>query len=196
MTQEPSRDHRNLLGLLREARTVLNRQLWPYLRLHGLSITELQWRVIRTLTANPLHIEHGVEAGRIAKDARILPPSLSGILTRMERDGMLTRERAPNDARLSLERPPQKSLDIVESMREPLAAYYAWLEEQLGARDIAQLYRLLDALIAIGPDARPPQVHASRGASKAGAKAAAKSATKTAAKPAAKPAAKALPKEP
>jgi len=175
MIQEPARHHRNLLGLLREARTVLNRQLWPYLRLHGLSITELQWRVIRTLTANPLHIQHGVEAGRIAKDARILPPSLSGILTRMERDGMLTRERAPNDARLSLVKPTRKSLDIVESMREPLAAYYEWLEAQVGAKDIAQLYRLLDALIAIGPDARPPQVQA--------------------AKVAAKPARKALPKK-
>jgi homoprotocatechuate degradation regulator HpaR len=158
MAHEATRHHRNLLGLLREARTVLNRQLWPYLRLHGLSITELQWRVIRTLTSNELHIQHGVETGRIAKDARILPPSLSGILTRMERDGMLTRERAPNDARLSLVKPTQKSLDIVQSMRAPLAAYYEWLEEQIGADDIGQLYRLLDTIIRIGPDARPPNV--------------------------------------
>ena len=158
MSIESARNHRNLLGLLREARTVLNRQLWPYLRLHGLSITELQWRVIRTLTSNELYVEHGVETGRIAQDARILPPSLSGILTRMERDGMLTRERAPNDARLSLVKPTQKSLQIVESMKAPLEAYYQWLEVQLGSENISQLYRLLDTILDMGPDARPPQI--------------------------------------
>jgi len=162
MSLASARNHRNLLGLLREARTVLNRQLWPYLRLHGLSITELQWRVIRTLTANELYVQHGVETGRIAKDARILPPSLSGILTRMERDGMLTRERAPNDARLSLVKPTQKSLQIVESMRAPLEAYYQWLEEQLGEQNINQLYRLLDTILDLGPDAMPPQVESQR----------------------------------
>lgn len=158
MSMQSARNHRNLLGLLRETRTVLNRQLWPYLRLHGLSITELQWRVIRTLTSNELYIQHGVETGRIAQDARILPPSLSGILTRMERDGMLTRERAPNDARLSLVKPTQKSLQIVLSMKAPLDAYYQWLEEQLGSQNISQLYQLLDTILNLGPDARPPQI--------------------------------------
>lgn len=170
MSLETTRNHRNLLGVLREARAVLNRQLWPYLRLHGLSITELQWRVIRTLTANKLYIQHGVETGRIAKDARILPPSLSGILTRMERDGMLTRERAPNDARLSLVKPTEKSLQIVDSMREPLDAYYLWLEEQLGGQNISELYRLLDTIIAIGPDAQPPQVERTQAVTKTTAK--------------------------
>ncbi len=141
---------------------VLNQQLWPYLRSHGLSITEPQWRVVRALTRDELRIKNGVETGRVAKDARILSPSLSGILNRMEQSGLITRERAPNDARLSIVKPTEKSLEIVESMQEPLATYYEWLEDKFGADNLSQLYHLLDMIIELGPDAQPAPVKKSR----------------------------------
>jgi len=171
MPSNTSPKHRNLLGLLREARMVLNQQLWPYLRAHGLSITEPQWRVVRALTRDELRIKHGVETGRVAKDARILSPSLSGILARMEQSGLVTREKAPNDARLSIVKPTEKCLEIVESMREPLEAYYRWLEQRFGTENLAQLYRLLDMIIEMGPDAQPDVIPGRgnpEGASRAG----------------------------
>jgi homoprotocatechuate degradation regulator HpaR len=72
--------HRNLPRLLLQARESLMVRTRPSLREHGLS--DQQWRVLRVLG------EHGtVETGRVAREAYILGPSLTGVLARMERDG-------------------------------------------------------------------------------------------------------------
>ncbi len=64
----------------------------PSLREHALS--DQQWRVLRQLG------EHGaVETGRVAREAFILGPSLTGVLARMERDEPITRSRDPEDQR-------------------------------------------------------------------------------------------------
>ena len=64
----------------------------PALRERALS--DQQWRVLRVLG------EHGtVETGRVAREAFILGPSLTGVLSRMERDGLISRERDAHDQR-------------------------------------------------------------------------------------------------
>ena len=71
----------------------------PSLREHGLS--DQQWRVLRVLG------EHGtVETGPVAREAFILGPSLPGVLTRMERDGLMVTLRptvvVPDSTRVRL----------------------------------------------------------------------------------------------
>src|SRR5881394_2422606 len=84
--------HRNLPRLLLQAREAVMVHTRPSLREHGLS--DQQWRVLRVLG------EHGtVETGRVAREAYILGPSLTGVLTRMERDGLIRRERDASDQR-------------------------------------------------------------------------------------------------
>src|SRR5881394_2835856 len=84
--------HRNLPRLLLQAREAVMAHTRPSLREHGLS--DQQWRVLRVLG------EHGtVETGRVAREAFILGPSLTGVLARMERDGLIQRERDPADQR-------------------------------------------------------------------------------------------------
>jgi homoprotocatechuate degradation regulator HpaR len=84
--------HRNLPRLLLQARESPMARTRPSLRAHGLS--DPQWRVLRVLG------EHGaMETGRIAREAYILGPSLTGVLLRMERDGLIRRERDPADQR-------------------------------------------------------------------------------------------------
>lgn len=84
--------HRNLPRLLLQARESVMTHTRPGLREHGLS--DQQWRVLRVLG------ELGVvETGRVAREAFILGPSLTGVLSRMERDGLICRARDAEDQR-------------------------------------------------------------------------------------------------
>jgi homoprotocatechuate degradation regulator HpaR len=134
--------HRNLPRLLLQARESLMVRTRPSLREHGLS--DQQWRVLRVLG------EHGtVETGRVAREAYILGPSLTGVLARMERDGLVRRERDPADQRRMVIEATAKGLRMVERLSRSVEGHYQWLEQSLGKQKLAQLYRLLDELIAL-----------------------------------------------
>jgi homoprotocatechuate degradation regulator HpaR len=114
----------------------------PSLREHGLS--DQQWRVLRVLG------EHGtVETGRVAREAYILGPSLTGVLTRMERDGLIRRERDAADQRRTAIAATPKGLKLVEKLSRTIEAHYAWMEKALGKDDLTQLYGLLDKVIEL-----------------------------------------------
>ena len=136
--------HRNLPRLLLQARESLMVRTRPSLREHGLS--DQQWRVLRVLG------EHGtVETGRVAREAYILGPSLTGVLARMERDGLVRRERDPADQRRTVIEATVKGLKMVERLSHSVEGHYQWLEKSLGKQKLAQLYQLLDELIALEP---------------------------------------------
>ena len=120
--------HRNLPRLLLEAREAVMAHTRPSLREHGLS--DQQWRVLRVLG------EHadgaaGVETGHVAREAYLLGPSLTGVLTRMARDGLIERQRCPNDARRTVVRATAQGLDKVQALSQTIEAHYAWLEQEL-----------------------------------------------------------------
>jgi homoprotocatechuate degradation regulator HpaR len=142
----PSFVHRNLPRLLLEAREAVMLHTRPSLREHGLS--DQQWRVLRVLgehAGDPA----GVETGRVAREALLLGPSLTGVLTRMERDGLISRARCPQDARRTVVRATPGGLKLVAALSQTIEAHYAWMEEQLGKVQLAQLYALLDQVIAL-----------------------------------------------
>ena len=138
--------HRNLPRLLLEAREAVMQHTRPSLREHGLS--DQQWRVLRVLgehAGDPA----GVETGRVAREALLLGPSLTGVLTRMERDGLIGRARCPLDARRSVVRATPAGLKLVATLSETIESHYQWMEAQLGKERLAQLYGLLDGVIAL-----------------------------------------------
>src|SRR6478609_5694999 len=138
----PAIVHRNLPRLLLQARESLMLHTRPGLREHGLS--DQQWRVLRVLG------EHGtVETGRVAREAYILGPSLTGVLARMERDGLIRRERDPSDQRRTVIEATTKGRKMVERLSGNVEAHYQWLEKSLGKQKLAQLYQLLDELISL-----------------------------------------------
>jgi homoprotocatechuate degradation regulator HpaR len=138
--------HRNLPRLLLQAREAVMTHARPSLREHGLS--DQQWRVLRVLGENA-HFEEGVETGRVAREAFLLGPSLTGVLTRMERDGLIERRRCPQDARSTVVRATDLGLTKVAKLSEAIEAHYAWMESELGKQKLAQLYQLLDAVIQL-----------------------------------------------
>ncbi|MES2632640.1 MAG: homoprotocatechuate degradation operon regulator HpaR [Pseudomonadota bacterium] len=134
--------HRNLPRLLLQARESVMAHTRPSLREHNLS--DQQWRVLRVLG------EHGtVETGRVAREAFILGPSLTGMLARMERDGLIRRERDPLDQRRTVVQATPRGLKLVEKLSRTVEAHYEWMEKSLGKQKLAQLYQLLDELIEL-----------------------------------------------
>ncbi len=141
--------HRNLPRLLLQAREAVMTHTRPSLREHGLS--DQQWRVLRVLGehANSTEEAEGVETGRVAREAFLLGPSLTGVLTRMERDGLIERSRCSQDARRTVVRATKLGLSKVAKLSEAIEAHYAWMESELGKQKLAQLYQLLDAVIQL-----------------------------------------------
>jgi len=134
--------HRNLPRLLLQAREAVMAHARPGLREQGLS--DQQWRVLRVLG------EHGVvETGRVAREAFILGPSLTGVLSRMERDGLIRRERDSADQRRTVVEATAKGRKLMDQLAHSIEAHYAWMEQSLGKQKLGQLYDLLDELIAL-----------------------------------------------
>lgn len=138
--------HRNLPRLLLEAREAVMAHTRPSLRVHGLS--DQQWRVLRVLGEHADEAA-GVETGRVAREAYLLGPSLTGVLTRMERDGWIERQRCPQDARRTVVRATAAGLAKVQALSQTIEAHYRWMEQGLGKTNLKALYELLDGVIAL-----------------------------------------------
>ena len=133
---------RNLPRLLLQARESVMAHTRPRLREHALS--DQQWRVLRVLG------EHGVvETGKVAREAFILGPSLTGVLNRMERDGLIRRERDAADQRRTVVAATDKGMQLVAMLSQTIEAHDAWMEKSLGKQQLAQLYELLDKVIEL-----------------------------------------------
>lgn len=146
MTSRTPFVHRNLPRLLLEAREAVMAHTRPSLRQHGLS--DQQWRVLRVLGEHADEAA-GVETGRVAREAYLLGPSLTGVLARMERDGLIDRARCPQDARRTVVRATAAGLAKVQALSETIEAHYAWMERELGKPKLTALYELLDGVIAL-----------------------------------------------
>ncbi|MDP2034159.1 MAG: homoprotocatechuate degradation operon regulator HpaR [Polaromonas sp.] len=134
--------HRNLPRLLLQARESVMAHTRPQLREHALS--DQQWRVLRVLG------EHGVvETGKVAREAFILGPSLTGVLNRMERDGLIRRARDAADQRRTVIEATDKGAQLVSTLSTTIEAHYAWMEQSLGKENLSQLYDLLDKVIEL-----------------------------------------------
>ncbi len=139
--------HRNLPRLLLQARESVMAHTRPGLRSHGLS--DQQWRVLRVLGEDHGNAGQGLETGRIGREAFITGPSLSGVLTRMERDGLVQRQRDASDQRRTVVRPTALGLQRVDTLSHTIEAHYQTMEQHLGKSKLAQLYALLDEVIAL-----------------------------------------------
>jgi len=146
MTANTAFAHRNLPRLLLEAREAVMLHTRPSLREHGLS--DQQWRVLRVLGEHA-HESGGVETGRVATEAFLLGPSLTGVLTRMARDGLIERQRCPQDARRTVVRATPAGLAKVQALSQTIEAHYTWMAQHLGPTQLTALYHLLDQLIAL-----------------------------------------------
>jgi homoprotocatechuate degradation regulator HpaR len=142
------------MALLR-ARELTMGYFRPMLNEHGL--TEQQWRVIRVLQ------EYGkLEFHELSRVALIQPPSLTGILTRLERAALVHRTRSSSDQRrlhLSLSRAGQRRFETVSGEAEQR---YGQIEQRLGRAKLRSLMKILREFDHLEPRAKSRRTRRAR----------------------------------
>ncbi|QIH07474.1 MULTISPECIES: homoprotocatechuate degradation operon regulator HpaR [Pseudomonas] len=116
----------------------------PALNKHDL--TEQQWRVIRILRQ-----QGELESHQLALQACILKPSMTGVLTRLERDGLVRRQKSSQDQRRVFVALTEQGQQCFVSMSEGMERNYQRIQEQFGAEKMEKLLSLLNELKNIKP---------------------------------------------
>lgn len=131
---------RSLPMQLMLAREAVMQRFRPHLAAHGL--TDQQWRIVRALSeVESLEI---VELGRACC---LHTASLSRILPKLEKDGLVSRRGSKTDARrvaMSLTAKGRRLFEVASPQSE---AIYAQLAQDIGPARLEQIYDLLDDVI-------------------------------------------------
>lgn len=129
---------------LLQARETAMRFFRPQLNLHDL--TEQQWRVIRILRQ-----QGELENHQLARLACILKPSMSGVLARLQRDGLVGRRRMLEDQRRVLVSLTEQGEQCFASMSLEMEKNYQRIQQQMGEEKLATLLELLCELRGVKP---------------------------------------------
>lgn len=132
-------DRPSLTMALLQAREAAMQFFRPSLNRHGL--TEQQWRVIRVL-----HRDGKMESHELADQVCILKPSMTGVLRRMERDGLVSRHKAEHDQRRVFVELTEKGVAAFDAMKAEMEINYRRLQEQFSEDKESALMELLVAL--------------------------------------------------
>ena len=121
----------------------------PMLQEHG--VTEQQWRVVRILQETS-----DLEFHQLAASAGILPPSLTGIITRMERLGYVRRRKIAEDQRRLHVVLTDEGRALFERISVHAEQIYRELEHRYGSEQMQTLMRLLRELTTLRTSAANP----------------------------------------
>lgn len=109
--------------------------------LNSVGLTEQQWRILRLLD------DRGeMEAGMIADLACILPPSLTGILVRMEKAGLIHRGRDKVDSRRLIVSLSGEGRQLTREVAPLSNACYQQIKVHFGEEKLELLIGLLNEL--------------------------------------------------
>tara|TARA_R110000850_G_scaffold2371_4_gene11577 strand:+ start:96 stop:515 length:420 start_codon:yes stop_codon:yes gene_type:complete len=122
----------------------------PHLNRHN--ITEQQWRVIRILWQSE---DQTLESHRLAKLACILPPSLTGVLVRLEQNGLVERWKPATDQRRLCVTLTGKGNALFEEMKVEMISQYKKIQRALGEEKYRTLMSLLKEVQELNPDQLP-----------------------------------------
>lgn len=131
--------HPNLpLMLLQTREEVINR-FRPILNHFGL--TEQQWRILRVL-----RFRASMEPKEICEICLFLSPSLAGVLSRMEADGLIHKERMESDLRRVNVSVTDKGRALVDKAMPLIREQYLLIEQHIGRETLGELCAVLDRL--------------------------------------------------
>ena len=129
------------IGLV-QAREALMTQFRPIL--NQAAITDQQWRIIRLLAENGT-----LDFQDLANQACILRPSLTGILTRLERAGLAVRLKPSNDQRRVYLKLTKEGEKLYQTVGQKVDERYDAIEAELGNEKLKQLKTLLGELTKV-----------------------------------------------
>jgi homoprotocatechuate degradation regulator HpaR len=130
---------RSLSIRLLRSREAVMRYFRPHLR--TLRLTEQQWRVLRVLS------ESGpMDAGRLASEAVLLPPSVTRIVRDLARRQMLERRGLRDDRRRVKISISTAGIAALQAGARGSLRAYRRIERRFGAQELERLLSLLDRL--------------------------------------------------
>ena len=129
------------IGLI-QAREALMTQFRPIL--NQANITDQQWRIIRLLAENGT-----LDFQDLANKACILRPSLTGILTRLEKAGLAVRLKPSNDQRRVFLKLTQEGEQLYQDIGEKVDERYDAIEDVFSKEKLEKLKELLAELAEI-----------------------------------------------
>lgn len=116
--------------------------------LNETGITEQQWRIIRLLAENGT-----LDFQDLAKQACILRPSLTGILTRLENAGLVLRLKPSKDQRRVFIKLSGKGEELYHDIAERVDDIYQEIETIFSREKMDALQTLLIELAKVTPNA-------------------------------------------
>ncbi|WP_066569469.1 homoprotocatechuate degradation operon regulator HpaR [Snodgrassella sp. CFCC 13594] len=137
--------HMSLNIALIQAREALMSYFRPLL--NDIGITDQQWRIIRLLAENGT-----MDFQDLAKQACILRPSLTGILTRLEKLGYVVRLKPSNDQRRVFLKLTSSGETLYDQFCSTVDNRYDVLKERFSLEKLQQLDTLLHEFTAIAVD--------------------------------------------
>lgn len=134
--------HSSLNIALIQAREALMTHFRPLLNEIGL--TDQQWRILRLLAENGT-----MDFQELARSACILRPSLTGILTRLEKMKLVVRLRPANDHRRVFLKLTEQGEQTYNDFVSRIDTCYDDIESQLSKEKLKRLHELLHELAEI-----------------------------------------------
>lgn len=138
-------EHQVYIALQRAAAD-LTQGLATLLRPFGLS--GAQYNILRILRGAG---DDGLACGEVANRLITREPDMTRLLDRMQRQGLVTRQRASYDRRVVTARITAEGRHVLEQLDEPMAAMHRRQLEHMGTTRLTDLAALLDAVVA-GPE--------------------------------------------
>lgn len=129
--------------------------LMSYFRpmLNEVGLTDQQWRIIRLLAENGI-----IDFQDLAKQTCILRPSLTGILTRLEKMDLVVRLKPSNDQRRVFLKLTKAGENLYESFCASVDQRYTVLEKRFTPEKLHQLGELLQEFATIAIDNSKQQI--------------------------------------
>lgn len=140
--------HMSLSIALIQAREALMSYFRPLLNQIG--ITDQQWRIIRLLGENDT-----MDFQELADEACILRPSLTGILTRMEKMGYVVRLKPSNDQRRVFLKLTKSGEALYAGICPGIDSRYDELEQRFTSEKLQQLGTLLHEFADMADEDHP-----------------------------------------
>lgn len=123
---------------------LIERIMHPYFARFGIS--GAQWGVLRNLHRAEQDGQSGLRLTDLGERLLIRPPSVTGVVDRLEKAGLVSRDGLPTDLRAKQVALTDKGRQIVEQVLEVHQGYIDNLLGGLNAKEQAELLKLLGKL--------------------------------------------------
>ena len=130
-------EHEAVLNVLRTGDQIQN-CLGKLFREYGL--TSSQYNVLRILRG----VGRPMPSLEIASQMIQVVPAITGLIDRLEKQGLVSRRRCKDDRRVVYIEATKKALDILSKMDEPFAELHSRLVGHMSKSELRELSRLLE----------------------------------------------------